>query len=262
MEKWLDPKTITLWIIIVLALITLLAVSFVKLVHLNFRRMVENKLKESRMQIEYQKKLLETGIIAQEQERTRIAADLHDSLIGKLTIIRLKNQTEYNFDQIDSLLGESINEARRISHDLSPPMIGFTELDELVDNIIATWKKQIPIIFHKHIYPDVTIHPDVKIQAIRIVQELLVNIHKHSGASLVHINLKVTPSYFALVVSDNGNGFDINTLKKGIGLKNIELRMLYLKGHHKIKTGKNGTTAILIITHADIRNERYTGSNN
>ena len=78
MEKWLDPKTIALWIIIVLAVISLLAVSFIRLVRINFRRMVEQRLKESRMQLEHQKQLLETSVVAQEQERTRIAADLHD----------------------------------------------------------------------------------------------------------------------------------------------------------------------------------------
>src|SRR5688572_19170020 len=104
MEKWLDPKTVAIWILVVLAVIAILAVSFVKLVRINFKRMVENKLKESRMQLEYQKNLLESGIVVQEQERKRIAADLHDSLIGKLTILRLKNQTEYNLEQMDLLL--------------------------------------------------------------------------------------------------------------------------------------------------------------
>src|SRR5690606_28412729 len=146
MEKWLDPKTIALWIIIVLAVISLLAVSFIRLVRINFRRMVEQRLKESRMQLEHQKQLLETSVVA--QERTRIAADLHDSLIGKLTVLRLKNQTQCDIQDIDLLLGESIAEARRISHDLSPPMLDHATLYELLKNTIAPWKEQFKVHFH------------------------------------------------------------------------------------------------------------------
>jgi two-component system NarL family sensor kinase len=249
MEKWLDPKTITLWIIIVLAVITLLAVSFVKLVRINFRRMVENKLKESRMQLEYQRNLLESGLIVQEQERTRIAADLHDSLISKLTVIRLKNQSEYNYEQIDLLLGETLDEARRISHDLSPPMLEFIEAEELLEDIIAPWKKHLNVFFYTNIDTKASLNQNLKIQVARVLQELMVNIHKHSQASNVYIQLKISKSYLMLIITDNGKGFDVNRAKKGIGLKNIELRMLYLRGSHKIKSGKKGSTAIIVVNH-------------
>lgn len=254
MEKWLDPQTIAIWIVIVLVFITLLAISFVKLVRINFKRMVENNLRESRMQLEHQKKLLETGIIAQEQERNRIAADLHDSLIGKLTVLRLKVQSHYSYEHIDLLLGESIDEARRISHDLSPPMLGFVELDEFLENILAPWRKYFKIWFYKNINPAVSLNQDIKIQIARIVQELIINIHKHAGATNAYISLKITHNCLILIVSDNGKGFDVTVGKKGIGLNNIELRMLYLKGVHKIKSGVNGSTAIIAINHKNFSN--------
>ncbi|TRW27273.1 hypothetical protein FMM05_01140 [Flavobacterium zepuense] len=255
MEKWLDPQTITIWIIIVIAIITLLAVSFVKLVRLNFKRMVATQLKDSRIQLEHQKKLLETGIIAQEQERTRIAADLHDSLIGKLTVLRLKNQTDYNYNDIDALLGESIAEARRISHDLSPPMLEFVSVEEILDGIVASWKKQMKINFLSNIAQGAAIPNNLKIQVTRITQELIINIHKHAQCSLVNVYLKITNKCLILIVNDNGKGFDMNIAKKGIGLKNIELRMLYLNGLHKIKTGSKGTTAIMILNHSKFEAE-------
>lgn len=253
MEKWLDPKTISLWIVIVLAVILLLAVSFVKIVHINFKRMVETKLKESRMQLEHQNNLLESGIIVQEQERIRIAADLHDSLIGKLTVLRLKNQIETDSEQIDFLLGETIDEARRISHDLSPPMLDVIEVHELIENIISPWAKQFKVSFYKYTAPNVHIDQNLKLQIARIVQELTINIQKHAKASRIFINLKITGVYLTLIVSDNGKGFDANVAKKGIGLKNIELRMLYLKGKHKIKSGKKGTTVIIVINHTQFK---------
>lgn len=255
MEKWLDPKTVTIWILVVLAVIAILAVSFVKLVQINFKRMVENKLKESRMQLEYQKNLLESGIIVQEQERARIAADLHDSLISKLTILRLKNQSEYNFEQMDLLLGETIAEARRISHDLSPPMFEFIELYELLEDMITPWKRYLAIHFYTNIDATATINPNLKIQIARITQELVTNIYKHSGASDVFIQLKITKTNLTLVVRDNGKGFDYTEVKKGIGLKNIELRMAYFRGTHKIKSSTKGSTAIITLNHLKFGNQ-------
>lgn len=256
MEKWLDAETIAIWILIVLAVITILAVSFIKLVRINFRRMVENRLKESRMQIEHQKNLLETGIVAQEQERTRIAADLHDSLIGKLTVLRLKNQTNYSANEIDLLLGESIAEARRISHDLSPPMLEFIGIEELIENLLKPWKEKWNIGFYKNINYDKDLPENLKIQILRITQELIINTHKYANAENVFVHLRLSPKWLSLCFIDNGKGFDATGTKKGIGLKNIELRMLYLKGFHKIKSGPGkGTKAIITLNHSNFSHE-------
>lgn len=249
MEKWLDPKTIATWIVIVLAVITLLSVSFVKLIRIHLKRMIVAQIKESQLKMAHQQHLVENNIIAQEQERTRIAADLHDSLIGKLTVLRLKNQSEYSFESTDLLIGETIEEARRISHDLSPPMIEFLELDELLQDIAAPWQKYLHLYFYFNIDSQVVLHQYRKIQLARILQELLTNIHKHAEASNVHIHLKITTKQLLLMVRDNGKGFDLTAVKKGIGLNNIELRMLYLGGSHKIKSSPKGTVVVIAVPH-------------
>lgn len=249
MEKWIDSQTLAIWIIVVLVVIGLLAISFVKLVQINFKRMVESKLKESRLQIEHQKNLMESGIAVQEQERNRIAADLHDSLIGKLTILRLKNQSEFNFEQVDKQLGELIDEARRISHDLSPPMLEFVELHELIEDMLSPWKKHLSIHLHTQVEATVTLPPNLKIQVGRIAQELLTNIYKHAQATAVWVDLKTTSQHLFLVVKDNGKGFDVEQAKKGIGLQNLELRTVYLRGKYKIKSSPKGSTVILALNH-------------
>ncbi|WP_432670330.1 sensor histidine kinase [Flavobacterium sp. SM2513] len=254
MEKWLDPQTVAIWILVVLTVIAILAVSFVKLVRINYKRRIEHKLKESRLQLEYQQNLIESGIVVQEEERIRIAADLHDSLIGKLTILRLKNQSEYNFEHMDVLLGEAIDEARRISHDLSPPMLEFIDLHQLLEDIIAPWKKYLKLLFYTDIKTAVVFKQDLKLQIARVLQEIVTNIYKHSGASEVVINLKITNENLILIVTDNGQGFDPVKAKKGIGLKNIELRMLYLRGTYKIKSSKKGSTTIIALNHLHFSN--------
>jgi len=252
MEKWIEPQTITLWITIVIVVIFLLVFSFIKLVYLNFKRIVATKLEESRVQLEYQRKLLETAVVAQEKERIRIAADLHDSLIGKLTALRLKNQFEYDFDKVDFLLGESIAEARRISHDLSPPMLEFMTLYEVIDEILTPWRKTIPIEFIHDVRTDMPLLDTIKIQFTRILQELITNIHKHAKAKNIRVQLRLSDKWLALLICDNGCGFDLNKSKKGLGLQNIELRMLYLNGHHRITSNKTGTTTLLLLNHTKI----------
>lgn len=247
MEKWIEPKTIMLWIIIAISVVFILVFSFIRLAYLNFKQMAEAQLEESRLKLEHQKKLLETGILVQEQERTRIAADLHDSLIGKLTSLKLKNQLAYNYDEVDHLLGESIAEARRISHDLSPPMLEFISLYELIDGIINPWKKNIQVVFFHDVRTDAALPNNIKIQFTRILQELITNIYKHAGATTISIHLRQTDQWLALQVSDDGKGFDPKTGKKGLGLQNIELRMVYLNGYHHIKPHQKGTTALLLL---------------
>lgn len=246
MEKWLDSKTVTIWIIIVLFLIALLAFSMVKLVYIHIKKKLEHKLKESILKLEYQSNLLKTTIIVQEEERNRIAADLHDSVIGKLTVLKLKNQISYQADEIDSLLEESIKETRRISHNLIPPMIDFKCVSELINDTLLPWKKEFEITYSKDIRSEYSADKNLKLQLIRILQELIINIHKHSYCKKCTVRLKITNLFLTLTVSDNGIGFDSvnNRFSKGIGLNNIALRVDYLNGYYKIKSNKKGTRAI------------------
>lgn len=246
MEKWLEAKTIATWIIIAFVAVAILTFSIIKLVYVNFKKQVESQLEASRMQLDYQRKLMETSVIVQERERNRIAADLHDSLIGKLTALRLKNQLQYDARQSDSILEESITEARRISHDLSPPMIEFMELEDVVINTIGTWKSHFAISFHKCILSPVTPSSELKLQITRIIQELLTNTYKHAEATEVLIGLRATKNTVSMVIRDNGKGFDMEKGPKGLGLKNIELRVMYLNGVYKVKSGRKGTVSIFV----------------
>lgn len=250
MEKWLDPKTITLWIIIIAGLVLLLAFSLITLAYLGVKRIVQTRLKEAQLQLDHQKKLLETSIFAQEKERIRIAADLHDSLIGKLTSIRLQHQLNYDSGTTDHLLGETIAEARRISHDLSPPLIEYKTLSELVEEILLPWKKNFALFLKDDVRTDEVLSVDVKIQFTRILQELITNISKHAGADQLQVHLRHTQKWLMLSIKDNGCGFDPEKIKKGLGFYNIELRMQHLEGHYHITSvNKKGSSALFILHH-------------
>lgn len=246
MEKWLEAKTITTWIIIAFSAILVLTVLIIKLFYVNFKRHIENQLNESRLQLEHQYKLIETSVKVQERERVRIAADLHDSIIGKLTVLRLKNQLNHSTQELDALLEQGISEARRISHDISPPMLEFIELKDLIENTVKEWEGSLSVLFYSNAVQFECNNSELKLQIKRILQELMTNIHKHSGANEVKVLLRISTNRIALIVNDNGKGFENANGSTGLGLKNIELRVLYLDGQYKMKSGSKGTTAIFL----------------
>jgi two-component system, NarL family, sensor kinase len=247
MEKWQDPKVIALWIAIVMVFVFTIILFVVKIMHTGYKKMTEANLRQARQEVEHQKKLLETGLLAQEKERNRIATDLHDGLIGKLSIIRMKAQLAQTPQEIELMLGDSIAEARRISHDLMPPLIEFSSVPELIDGLLEPWRQKLHIDFTADVRVATEVSPQAKIQLIRIVQELITNTIKHAGATHVRVVFRHTPISMALLVSDNGKGFDVSLLKNGLGLGSLEMRAQYLGGNCRIKSSPGkGARAILL----------------
>lgn len=246
MEKWQDPKVIAFWIAIIIIFIATLLFFVIRIMHAGYKRMTEANLRETRLQLEHQKKLMETSLHAQEKERMRIAGDLHDSLIGKLVVIKMKSQIGTDAPELDALLEEGIAEARRISHDLTPPLLEFSRIEELVEDVFTPWKEKYKINYHTDIRRSADMPPQEKIQVLRVVQELLTNIIKHANADTITVYLRYSEKYFSLIVNDNGKGFDTTQQKKGLGLGNLELRMQYLNALHKIKSAPTKGTVTIV----------------
>lgn len=247
MEKWNDPKTLAIWIAVVLFVIIFLIYSFLKIVKINFKKRIENQKRESQLLLQHQENLMQNSILAQDQERNRIASDLHDSLIGKLTLLRMKTSLQIQLSEIESLLDESISEARRISHDLSPPLINLMDLEEILENLMQNWKKFYNIRVVKNNSSDRGVSDDLKLQLVRIIQEQIVNSHKHAKATQLQLVIRKTSQNLQLMYTDNGQGFDINTIKNGIGIKNIELRLHKYQAKYKFKSSSKGTVFLVSI---------------
>lgn len=246
MEKWQDPNVIALWIAIVVVLVVTIILFVVRVMHIGYKRMTEANLREAQLKLEHQQKLMETNLVAQEKERRRIAADLHDGLIGKLTVIRMKSQIGAGPAEVETLLEESITEARRISHDLTPPLLEHSALHELIESLLDPWDRKLLVNYINDTRTAEDLSPQQKIQLLRVVQELLTNIIKHAQAQKVSVHLRHTRSYICLVVTDDGQGFDTTALKKGLGLGSMELRMQYLNARHKVKSAPGKGTRTII----------------
>lgn len=245
MEEWQKSETIVLWLLIGVSFLALLLVFIIFLTRMMFKKIVSRKIAESKIMLEHQQKLTSAIIKTQEKERKRIAADLHDALISKLTILQIREQTKEQNEESAELVNESIRIARGISHDLSPPLMEHTSLDELLEDVLHPWKEFMSVLHRFDIRETIDHSNDFKIQLIRISQEILTNMSKHAKASQLSVQMRQTKKGLALLIADNGVGFSQAKKRKGLGLQNIETRVQYLNGHHKMKSALNkGTTNI------------------
>jgi len=254
MEEWQKPETIALWISII-ALFLIILLSFIALLS---RAMLKRTIAIKEAEVGYQKDLLKNTIETQEKERERIAADLHDSLIGKLTALNMQFQMSgqdlnLNFNATESLQN-SIDLARRISHNLSPPLIEFSSLKELILQVITPWQTKAKVQLRYEIDElSTNFNPEFKIQVIRILQELVTNAFKHGNSTEIEVYCKSFFGQAAVIFTDNGTGMNPDKKTKGLGLTNIETRVSYLSGAYKIKSKLNhGTRFIFLLPDSNL----------
>ncbi len=196
-------------------------------------------------------------ISAQEQERKRIAQDLHDSLGGMLATLKLqasqvldstRRPSEEDVKQYTLFLDSIGSEIRRISHNMMPFALirmGLdTALEDLANSIQA--QKKLQVSFQSIDYED-SLSKEKEITLYRIAQELCANTLKHAEASHLLIQLSRHNGSATLVVEDDGRGFESLTDEtNGIGLESIRSRVLYLGGELEVMTGKGEGTSVTI----------------
>lgn len=201
-------------------------------------------------EVEYQKKLLNSVIVTQEEERKRIAVALHDDVGNLLNIISLlinnnKTGTDISNTQIKNHLQKVTETVRTVSHSLYPVNLENLGLILYIEELISALSDEIIVSFHVNPgYQKEDIFTEV--QLFRIIQEFATNVIKHSGATEMNIWLRKNSESIALVLSDNGHSFDYALAKKGMGLKNIQSRIESINGKHKWKN-IIGTGSRLII---------------
>lgn len=234
-------KNFWLWIIGLLALLTMVAGGLLSL------------LMRQRLRFAKEKAGFESMIHTEEAERKRIAQNLHDSIGSLLAVI--KNQLSAFVSQsksLDSLLplvSDACEEVRRISHDLSPKVLEEYGLESALQNLIDHTKAGSPIHIQLHTYGlQDRLTPLTEVLLYRIIQELIHNSLKHAHASKIDIHLTRHPDSLNLVVEDNGRGLSRQEsgTSGGMGLDNIKARVSQLQGTVQIDSLPNKGFSILI----------------
>lgn len=190
----------------------------------------------------------------QENERNRIAQELHDSVGGALTGIKLflsNNLKDNNIPELKIVsrdIDKIYQEVRAISHDLKPPVFEDQSIKEIIQNYITELKQrskiEITSIFHPKTW--LVLNENLQVQIYRIVQELFTNIIKHAKASEVEIQFIQHKNYINILIEDNGIGFNNKTGASGLGLSNIKNRIKLRNGNIQIDTSPGRGTVINI----------------
>jgi two-component system, NarL family, sensor kinase len=236
-----------------------LAMSIVFFVLFYQRKMLEAKLKEQRMEVEHQQKMLQAALESQENERKRLAADLHDGIGAMLSTIRLRLGTlartegvpTQDIDQTKTMLDDTITSVRRLSRDLLPSTLQKFGLSHAVKELCEqyTLVSGLSILFSEKGTPREK-EPTDQLMIFRIVQELINNAMKHAQPTLILVSLDWQKN-FELNVTDDGSGFLVEQVRqsgRGLGLFNMENRARLLNAQLAFSPNQpKGTVATLEI---------------
>jgi two-component system NarL family sensor kinase len=223
------------------------------------KRIAENEV----IQLQQEKQLVATNSIlkGQEEERTRVARDLHDGLGGLLSGIKLTlnsvkgnvilpEESAMTFTRALTQLDGAISEMRRVAHSMMPEtLVRFGLIDALNDFCegIST-SGQLNVVMQDFGFDKKRLDSSVEIVLYRVVQELLNNVLKYAQATEAQVQLTWVDNHVSLTVEDNGKGFDVSKLEqnKGAGMRNVQARVDYLNGKLDIQSTPDEGTSILV----------------
>ena len=207
--------------------------------------------------------LLKRLVTSQEDERRRIARDLHDQLGQRLTALRLKIASLREMVDADPELKERMNRLQEIGElldsevsflawELRPSAIEELGLTDAIGTFAREWSRHygIPAEFHSTGMAKLHLDPEADTHLYRIAQEALNNIVKHANASKVNILLEYLDGEVVLIVEDDGKGFDRRMSRssrksaKGLGLAGMEERASLIGGAVEIESSPGSGTTI------------------
>ena len=199
--------------------------------------------KEKKLQQQFSENLL----VSQEEERTRIARELHDSVGQQLTLIKRKSQNE-NQKEITILTNNALEEVRSISKGLYPALLKQLGLTESIEQLINDYDEQTKLFFSVDIdNVNEYFTESTSLNFYRLIQECLTNIIKHAKAKSVTLSIKKQSNAIITLIYDNGKGFNVNDSKKknSLGLKTIFERIRIMNGNISIDSQPNNGTSFI-----------------
>lgn len=196
----------------------------------------------------------------EERERERVARELHDGLGGMLAGVKIKlsawgasqvdNDGNFEFNRIVSELDNSVKELRHISRNLMPESLLRFGLETALKDLCESVMTEPKYIDFQSFQIQPSLPLKTQLNVYRIVQELLNNAIRHSGASHIIIQCSQNQETFFITVEDNGKGFEadlnVRTDVKGLGLANVKKRVDFMKGRLQVESVIGSGTTIHI----------------
>ncbi|HVI44173.1 MAG TPA: sensor histidine kinase [Chitinophaga sp.] len=210
---------------------------------------------EQRQQLQFSQAIIQ----GEEQERRRLARDLHDGLGGMLAGARLNLSGQMNdtlstdhraeLERVTNQLDSSVTELRRIAHNLMPVNLLKFGLETALRDLSTSLMNDTTRIDFQALDISDTLPEEVQIHVYRIVQELLSNSIRHGHASHIILQCSQNGDVFYITQEDNGKGFNPEKVSNGMGLGNIKNRVGFLRGKIEIESVENEGTTVNIELH-------------
>lgn len=219
-------------------------------------RKIDELIREQELKTNYAR------LEGQDEERKRVAADLHDRLGSMLSTIKLyfsyldnkldtlKNDSFVKYEKATELLDDACEEVRKIAHNMQSGLLtkyGLqAELEDLVETINQSNQLEVELFSHGL---NERLELIIEAKIYRIIQELVSNVLKHAQASKLNIQINRFQGVLNIIVEDNGIGFQTGEVlkeEKGMGIKNIRSRVHDLEGTLHIDSGRGKGTTVSI----------------
>lgn len=238
----------------------LMSIVLILFFYFSRKKIIQKELEKKDLEINHQKSLLRAVIITQEDERKRIAQDLHDDISSKLNIVSLNshllktpnlssNDLIEITDNIIKLTTNALDNSRAIAHDLLPPVLEKFGLNAAIEELCLEFNttKSVQVEFKNNTDFE-GCGSEKELHIFRILQELMSNSLRHGKASEISITFEKNQSIYVCTYTDNGIGFEISDSKnhKGLGMKNIESRISFIDGTIAITSSKNNGINVVI----------------
>ena len=222
-----------------------LALMIALLAYSQYKRFTLKKEAQLQAEIMKQQELATKAVIeAEEEERQRIARDLHDGVgqmmsAAKMNLSAFESDIQFaneeqrlSFSTIIRLVDDSCKEVRHVSHNMMPNALLKNSLANAIRDFVDKMDKKA---LQVHLYTeglDERLDSNIETVFYRVIQECVNNVIKHAGATTLDISVIREKDGISATIEDNGKGFDTTDKEKfgGIGLKNILTRVEYLKG--------------------------------
>jgi signal transduction histidine kinase len=244
-------------VILGIAIMLLFLISFLVAFIFSQRKKYQYQTDINHLREHQQNQLIEAAIRSEEIERHRIAEALHDEVgaILSSTKLHFQGMKAINMDERDAqlyekgkeLLDEGIKKVRGISHNLHSNILKEFGLNEAIRHFVTTITHNTLVKTTVELDNEyATKNPENDISIYRLVQELVNNILKHSNATELHVSSLSTTENLQITIFHNGRGLtqdrfeELRYEKEGLGLKNIQNRIILLKGNITFSQVENG----------------------
>lgn len=222
-------------------------------IYSRYKLQQKNKLQA---EIIKQQDIATKGILeAEENERKRVATDLHDSVGQILSAIKInmsalqpniKMENNERYDNIINMVDNACKEVRAISHNLMPNSLLKNGLVSAIKEFIGQINVDILKVQLNTAGLNQRLENNTEMVLYRVIQESVNNVIKHAQATSLEIQISKDEDGVSLTIEDNGKGFDTSQNAGGIGLHNLRSRIEFLKGEIDIQSSPGRGTLIAI----------------